>query len=77
MSLVSLFRALFRVGHDVVSSDTLRGRDIKLYKWRALVSVNSSKKKQRFSVHKISIARAESNILFQCIGWRGYLLDFQ
>ena len=45
--IIFLFRTLVRVGHAVVSPHTLLRRVVKLFKWGALVSVNSSKTKQK------------------------------
>ena len=58
--IIFLFRTLLRVGHVVVSPHTLRKRDIKYFRWGALVSVNSSKTKQKGSSHKIPISRSEN-----------------
>ena len=58
--IIFLFRTLLRVGHVVVSPHTLRSRDVKIFKWGAMVSVNSSKTKQRGSSHKIPISRSEN-----------------
>ena len=58
--LIFLFRTLLRVGHVVVSPHTLRRRDITIFKWGALISVNSSKTKQKGSSHKIPISRSEN-----------------
>ena len=58
--IIFLFRTLLRVGHVVVSPHTLRRRDVKIYKWGALISVNSSKTKQKGSSHKIPISRSEN-----------------
>ena len=57
--IIFLFRTLLRVGHVVVSPHALRRRDIKFFKWGALISVNSSKTKQKGSSHKIPISRSE------------------
>ena len=40
--IIFLFRTLLRVGHVVVLPHTLRRRDVKNFKWGALISVNSS-----------------------------------
>ena len=45
--IIFLFRTLLRVGHAVILPHTLRRRDVNNFKWAALVSVNSSKTKQR------------------------------
>ena len=58
--IIFLFRTLLMVGHVVVSLHTLRRRDIKFFKWGTLVSVNSSKTKQKGSSHKIPISRSEN-----------------
>ena len=58
--IILLFRTLYRVGHAVVSPHTLHRRDVKMFKWGALVSVNSSKTKQKGSSHKIPISRSEN-----------------
>ena len=58
--IIFLFRTLLRVGHVVVSPHALRRRDIKFFKWGALISVNSSKTKQKGSSHKIPISRSEN-----------------
>ena len=44
----------------MVLPHTLRRRDVKIFKWGAMVSVNSSKRKQRGSTHKIPISRSEN-----------------
>ena len=48
--IIFLFRTLLRVGHVVVLPHTLRRRDVKFFKWGAMVSVNSSNnnKAERF-----------------------------
>ena len=48
-----------RVGPVVVSPHTLRRRDVKFFKWGAMVTVNSSKTKQKGSAHKIPLSRVE------------------
>ena len=58
--IIFLFRTLLRVGHVVVSPHALRRRDIKFFKLGALISVNSSKTKQKSSSHKIPISRFEN-----------------
>ena len=57
--IIFLFGTLLRVGHVVVSPHTLHRRDVKFFKWGAMVSVNSSKTKQKGSAHKIPLSRAE------------------
>ena len=57
--IIFLFRTLLRVGHVVVSPHTLHRRDVKFFKWGAMVSVNSSKTKQKGSAHKIPLSRVE------------------
>ena len=57
--IIFLFRTLLRVGHVIVSPHTLHGRDVKFFKWGAMVSVNSSKIKQKGSAHKIPLSRVE------------------
>ena len=57
--IIFLFRTLLRVGHVVVSPHTLRRRDVKFFKWGAMVTVNSSKTKQKGSAHKIPLSRVE------------------
>ena len=51
------------MGHAVVSPHALHRRDVKFTKLEARISVNSSKTKQKFKVHKTHIARAESHVL--------------
>ena len=58
--IIFLFRTLLRVGHIVVSPHTLHSRDIQIFKWGALISVNSSK--QQGSSHKIPISRSEIGV---------------
>ena len=53
------FTTLLRVGHVVVSPHTLHRRDVKNFKWGAMVTVNSSKTKQKGSAHKIPLSRVE------------------
>ena len=55
--IIFLFRTFLRVGHIVVSPHTLRRRDVKIFKWGALISVNSSKTKQKGS---LPISRSEN-----------------
>ena len=43
-----------------MSPHTLHRRDVKNFKWGALISVNSSKTKQKGSSHKIPISRSEN-----------------
>ena len=57
--IIFLFRTLLRVGHVVVSPHTLCRRDVKFFKWGAMVIVNFSKKKQKGSAHKIPLSRVE------------------
>ena len=57
--IIFLFRTLLRVGHVVVLPHTLRRRDVKFFKLGTMVSVNSSKTKQKGSAHKIPLSRAE------------------
>ena len=57
--IIFLFRTLLRVGHVVVLPHTLRRRDVKFFKWGAMVTVNSSKTKQKGSAHKIPFSRVE------------------
>ena len=42
-----------------MSPPTLRRRDVKFFKWGAMVSVNSSKTKQKGSAHILPPSRAE------------------
>ena len=48
------------VGHVVVSPHTLRRGEVKMFKWDALISVNSLKTKQKGSSHKIPISWSEN-----------------
>ena len=57
--IIFLFRTLLRVGHVVVSPHTLRRRDVKFFRRGAMVTVNSSKTKQKGSAHKIPLSRVE------------------
>ena len=57
--IIFLFRTLLRVGHVVVSPHTLRRRDVKFFKWGPMVTVNSSKTKQKGSAHKIPLSRVK------------------
>ena len=71
---IFLFRTLLRVGHVVVSPHTLRRTDVKIFEWGAMVSVNSSKTKQKGSAHKIPISRSE-NLGICPVFWLEFIFD--
>ena len=58
--IIFLFRTLLRVGHMVMSPHTLRRSDVEFSKWGVLISVNTSKTKQKGSSHKIPISKSEN-----------------
>ena len=58
--IIFLFRTLLRVGHVVVSPHTLRRRDVKFFKWGALVTIRSSKTRQKGNPHEIPISRSKN-----------------
>ena len=70
-----LFRTLLRVGHAVVSPHTFRRGDVKNLEWGALVSVNSSKTRQKGYSHKIPISRSKNLSLFP-VYWLEKLFNF-
>ena len=58
--IIFLFRTLLRVGNVVMSPHTLRRSDAEFFKWGVMISVNTSKTKQKGSSHKIPISKSEN-----------------
>ena len=57
--IIFLFRILLRVGHMVMSPHTLHRSDVEFFKWGVLISVNTSKTKQKGSSHKIPFLNSQ------------------